>query len=109
MNLDKTAQEFEKYRLIVQIDNDHTLQLVREPYSDTTTWQRWKRRRDLGQGAFGQVWQEAREDEYGDWHYRAVKTCSERSMQAARIDYKRELSALAAFSNSEVSQAVSFL
>lgn len=105
MNLDDTAEEFEKYRLTVRVHAEQSLQLVPDHTNNTHEWQSWKRRRALGQGAFGEVWQEGWEDKYGDWHYRAVKSCSERMMQAARIDYKRELSALAAFSNSEVSQS----
>lgn len=102
MSVTKAAEEFEKYKLNVEIQDGYTLQHVRDSTSGINTCQTWKRRRYLGHGTFGEVWQEGWEDEYGDWHYRAVKSCSERKMRDAKIDYKRELSALAAFSKSEV-------
>lgn len=103
MSTPVAAEEFERYKLTVRVRDDCTLQLVRDPISGSDTWQKWKWRRDLGHGAFGEVWQEEFKDEHGDKHYRAVKLCSKRMMREAQIDYKRELSALAAFSRSEVS------
>jgi hypothetical protein len=102
MSLKTADEDFERYRLEVETRDDCTIQLVRDSLSRTDTWQIWSRKRSLGQGAFGEVWQESWEDKHGDWHYRAVKICSQRKMQAAKVDFKRELSALAAFSKSEV-------
>jgi hypothetical protein len=102
MSINLAPEDFEKYRLDVEIRDEGTVRLVRDSFGGANTWQTWTRRRSLGQGAFGEVCQEMWEDKHGDLHYRAVKTCSERKMRAARVDYKRELSALAAFSKSEV-------
>lgn len=104
MNHARPAEEFEKYRLNVQVHPDHSVQFVHDPSSNITARQTWQRRKHLGKGGFGSVWQEGWEDADGDWHYRAVKICSEQEMQVRRIDYKRELLALAAFSNSNVSE-----
>jgi len=107
MSINNAKDDFEKYRLTVQVRDESTLQLIPDATTGIDTWRTWRRKRHLGQGAFGEVWQEGTEDQYGDWHYRAVKVCSERKMQAAQIDYKRELSALAAFSKSAVSNTLS--
>lgn len=104
MSLTEDIYGLEKYRLTVAVRDGCTSQLVRDSSSGVDAWQEWRRKRHLGQGSFGEVWQEVWEDEDGDWHYRAVKACSEEGMRAAQIDYKRELSALAAFSKSEVSR-----
>jgi hypothetical protein len=102
MSANINTEDFEKHRLEVEVREDCTVQTVRDLLSGAITQQTWKRRRLLGHGGFGEVWQEGWEDKHGDWHYRAVKICSQRTMRVARIDYKRELSALAAFSRSEV-------
>ena len=106
MTFNITTEDFERYRLNVEVRDEGTVQLILDSHSGASTQQTWIRRRPLGQGAFGEVWQERWEDKHGDWHYRAVKTCSERRMRAARVDYKRELSALAAFSKSEVKMII---
>lgn len=99
---DASAEEFEKYRLVVDFRDDCTLQTVHDSSSNLTSVQTWNRKKELGDGAFSEVWQEESKDEYGDWQYRAVKVCSLRKLRAVQIDYKRELVALAAFSESKV-------
>lgn len=101
--------DFERYRLTVQTHGDHTLQPTRDSTDDLATWQTWRRGRSLGAGGFGEVHQQVWEDEHHDRHYRAVKVCNEQTMQARKIDYKRELSTIAAFSNSQVSRNFSNL
>ena len=103
------AEEFGKYKLDATSHDGRTHQLVCRSLSGAGSWQIWKRARSLGQGGFGHVWQESWEDEHGDRHFRAVKVCSHQKMQSARTDYKRELSALAAFSNSEVPKILNLL
>lgn len=100
--MSSSTEEFERYRLEVEALNGHHSQHVYDPVSKKSTWQVWMRKRPLGHGAFGEVQQEMWYDDSGDIHYRAVKICSEARMKSAQIDYKRELSALAAFSKSEV-------
>lgn len=77
MSINIAADDFEDYRLDVEFGDKCTLQRFRGSPSGANTWQTWSRARSLGQGAFGEVWQERWEDEHGDWHYRAVKICSE--------------------------------
>ena len=102
MNISIFAEDFEKYRLDAEARDDCAFQVVPDSVGGASTWKTWERKKLLGQGAFGEVWQEECKDKHGDWHYRAIKVCSKRKMQAAQVDYRRELSALAAFSRSEV-------
>lgn len=108
MDSSKIVSDFEKYKLPVQIRGDHTLQRTIDSTTGLTTWQTWRRGRSLGHGASGAVHQQVWEDEHHDLHYRAVKVCLVQTLQTTSIGYKRELSALAAFSNSEVSTIASF-
>lgn len=98
------VQDFERYRLSVQTHANGFLQPGHNSTSDISTWQTWRVGRFLGEGGFGEVHQQVSEDEHHDFHYRAVKEFKQKTMQARRIDYKRELSVLAAFSNSEVNR-----
>lgn len=82
----------------------HSIQIVRNSIGNIEKQQVWQRKDRLGKGAFGEVWKEVWEDQNRDWHYRAVKICSEADTETARKYHQRELSALAAFSRSEVSQ-----
>jgi hypothetical protein len=104
MRVNIVAEDFDAYRLDVEVRDEHTIQLVRDSSSGANTEQIWVRQKSLGHGGFGEVWQESWRDSRRDWHYRAVKICSEKKMQRAGVDYKRELSALAAFSESKVKE-----
>lgn len=101
MVTNESSSDLEKYRLTVDVSNDHVIQHARDSTGRATS-QTWRQGRKLGQGGFAEVFQQVWEDEHDDVHYRAVKVCLERNMKNNKIDYKRELSALAAFSNSEV-------
>jgi hypothetical protein len=59
-----------------------------------TEIQRWKRIRELGHGGFGDVWLE--QEEGGQ--LRAVKEIRKRDEASRKIDYSRELHAMASFS-----------
>lgn len=91
---------------MVDSRDDCTIQTSHDPLSNLTKVQTWSRKRELGDGAFSEVWQEESKDEHGDWQYRAVKVCSLRKLRAVQIDYKSELVALAAFSESKVHLAL---
>ena len=101
MELISRLSAFEKFKLDAEFRDDCTLQCVKTSFSGPRTWQVWKRARLLGGGRFGKVWQESLEGPNGDWLYRAVKVCPQEEMKSAGVDYKRELSALAAFSASK--------
>ena len=55
---------------------------------------RWRRKHDIGEGAFGIVWLEVEED----GSERAVKAISRRLCSYSKIDYKKELAAMAILS-----------
>lgn len=65
--------------------------------------QRWVRERTIGTGGGGTVWLEklTAEDE-GDVRLRAVKEIKKEPQQFKRVDYSRELEAMAKFSNPRV-------
>ena len=66
---------------------------------------RWTRDRIIGSGAFGDVWLENRDRLEEDGHaLRAVKVISKRRMQDCRIDYEKEILALAKFSKRSYQQ-----
>ena len=102
MTREATLGDLENYRLDASFSDTETSQSVRSLAGSQSTRQIWKRTRSLGSGSFGQVWQEALESEHGDWQYRAVKVCSRIQMQRTGVDYRRELSALAGLSSSQV-------
>lgn len=53
---------------------------------------RWRREKQIGTGAFGAVWLEKEE---GSGRLRAVKRIPKQQLDAKRIDFLRELDALA--------------
>ncbi|MCJ1403823.1 hypothetical protein MMC11_007046 [Xylographa trunciseda] len=103
MDQEEVLADLEKHRLQAEFSSESTLQTVSSLDGGGVTKQTWKRARPLGFGTFGQVWQEAMESEYGDWHYRAVKVCSRAQMRRVGVDYRRELDAFAKLSTSQYS------
>ncbi len=61
---------------------------------------RWRRQELLGSGSFGDVWLEVMENQPDT--KRAVKVIQKRRMKDAKIDYTKELKALAEFSRAKV-------
>ena len=61
---------------------------------------RWRRQELLGSGSFGDVWLEVLQDQPD--MKRAVKVIQKRRMKDAKIDYTKELKALAEFSRAKV-------
>ena len=61
---------------------------------------RWLRQELLGSGSFGDVWLEVLQDQPDV--KRAVKVIQKRKMKDAKIDYTKELKALAEFSRAKV-------
>ena len=55
---------------------------------------RWRKKHDIGEGAFGIVWLEVEED----GSERAVKAISRRLCSYSKIDYRKELAAMAILS-----------
>ena len=55
---------------------------------------RWRKKHDIGEGAFGIVWLEVEED----GSERAVKAISRRLCSYSNIDYMKELAAMAVLS-----------
>ena len=93
----------EHFRLNAQICVDHTLHIeyVSDPARGTRKTKvvkRWDRERHLGHGAFGDVWLEVRKEHDQVTAERAVKIIQKRRMVSVKIDYKRELLALAKLS-----------
>lgn len=64
---------------------------------------RWRRQELLGSGSFGDVWLEVLQDQPD--MKRAVKVIQKRRMKDAKIDYTKELKALAEFSRAKVCEA----
>ena len=62
--------------------------------------ERWYRKQKIGQGAFGEVWLDVRRED-DDVEKRAVKIIDK---SCCRVDYKRELLALATFSQRQYQQ-----
>lgn len=64
---------------------------------------KWYRERVAGRGAFGEVWLEV-EREHGLRNQRAVKIVNKSAMRGRKIDYRKELLALAKFSKPQYRQ-----
>ena len=67
---------------------------------NTKLVKRWRRQEMLGSGSFGDVWLEVLQDQ--PEIKRAVKVIQKRRMKDAKIDYTKELKALAEFSRAKV-------
>src|ERR1700743_3172921 len=93
----------EHFKLDAQICGDHTLhtEYVSDPARGARkvkVEKRWYKERHLGDGAFGDVWLEAQKESDRVTAERAVKILQKRRMESLKIDYKRELLALAKLS-----------
>jgi hypothetical protein len=93
----------EHFKLDAQIYGDHTLHI--EYMSDPARGirkarveKRWHKERHIGHGTFGNVWLEVYKERDGVTAKRAVKSIQKRQMESFKIDYKRELLALAKLS-----------
>ncbi|KAJ5234999.1 uncharacterized protein N7469_004167 [Penicillium citrinum] len=90
----------EQYTIHVELQIDRN-QRRRQVEIET----RWTRDRIIGSGAFGDVWLESKQRLEEDGRaMRAVKVISKRRMQDWRIDYEKELLALAKFSKRSYQQ-----
>lgn len=93
-----TSDLIEHFKLDAQVHDGHTVHI--EPARGmrrAPIEQIWYREKFLGHGAFGEVWLEAQRDQ-GQGATRAVKLIQKSRMQTVKIDYKRELLALAKLS-----------
>jgi hypothetical protein len=61
---------------------------------------RWYKKKSLGSGSFGEVWLEQENSDLAQ--LRAVKAIKKAQMERVKIDYMRELTALAHFSKPKV-------
>jgi hypothetical protein len=68
--------------------------------------EKWMRMEVIGEGAFGEVWREAHEQQQlgKGPRVRAVKCIPKRRMEAWNVDFKKELLAMAKFSKDKVSR-----
>ena len=81
---------------------EYTASAKSDPRS-TRIVKRWRRQELLGSGSFGDVWLEVLQDQPDV--KRAVKVIQKRRMKNAKIDYTKELKALAEFSRAKVCKA----
>ena len=92
------AKVFSDYTLHTSYRANRTRGLRKEKVED-----KWERQRSIGQGSFGEVWLEVKCQGTGAaTEERAVKIINKNRMRTFNIDYRRELSALAIFSKSQV-------
>ncbi|KAJ5081808.1 calcium calmodulin-dependent protein kinase type 1b protein [Penicillium alfredii] len=61
--------------------------------------ERWERQQELGTGSYGQVWLETCIEGEGTGRLRAVKEITKNDRSLTKVEYERELEALAKFSN----------
>lgn len=102
-----TSDLLDHFKLDAKFFPNYTLQTSYEP--DNTRGRqkkkietKWFRTTTIGHGSFGEVWLETESQEEGKANQRAVKILNIRQMNAHGIDYRRELTALAKFSKSQV-------
>ena len=62
----------------------------------------WNRMESIGEGTFGKVWRELHCQPGGNQEVRAVKVIEKQRIKAYKVDFKKELLALAKFSKNEV-------
>lgn len=92
------AEVFPEYTLHTSYRTNRTRGLRKEKVET-----RWNRQRSIGQGSFGEVWLEVKFQGTGAaTDKRAVKIINKIQMRTLKIDYRREISALAKFSKSQV-------
>jgi hypothetical protein len=99
MNLDL----IEHFKLDAQVFGEHTLHIeyVSDPargIRKARIEKRWDKERYIGHGAFGDVWLEVQKERGQVAAERAVKSIQKRQMESVKIDYRRELLALAKLS-----------
>lgn len=87
--MDFESEVIEQYRLFTEWRDDLTVHKSRHNNGTEETWQR---QRCIGQGGFGTVWLEARNDESNK--QRAVKEVKKPTGLSPNNDYRRELLAL---------------
>ncbi|KIX07874.1 uncharacterized protein Z518_02528 [Rhinocladiella mackenziei CBS 650.93] len=93
----------EHFKLDAQIYGDHTLHIehVSDPargLRKARVERKWYKERNIGHGAFGEVWLEVQKKRGQVTAERAVKRIQKCRMESVKIDYKRELLALAKLS-----------
>jgi hypothetical protein len=94
------------YRLVAHIHHDYTEQVIHksDPINGrrkVTIEKRWHKVKRLGKGAYGEVYLE-REETNGVESRRAVKQLPKLLQSGARVDYSRELSAMAILSKVKI-------
>jgi Protein tyrosine and serine/threonine kinase len=62
---------------------------------------KWYKKQCIGNGGFGKVWLEATQDDDDDVEKRTVEIINKAKMRPLRVDYNKELLALAKFSKQE--------
>jgi hypothetical protein len=97
---------FDHFKLDAEVFPEHTLHVTyktnRARGLREKNVKQWKRMESIGEGSFGQVWRELHGQPGGTEEVRAVKVIEKNRMRACRVDFKKELLALAKFSKDEV-------
>ena len=100
------------YKLKAEIFHDHTIHTSYQRNHQRGTREKvetkWDRQDRIGDGAFGKVWKESCQLPGGTSVVRAVKEVDKHRMEQCKIDFKKELLALAKFAKDEVSTRVAY-
>ena len=101
-----TDDLLDHFKLEAEVLPDHTLHVSYRPNRARGVREKvvtkWQRVACVGEGAFGKVWREQHQQPDGTHQVRAVKIIGKQGMSASRVDFKKELLALAKFSKEEV-------
>jgi Protein tyrosine and serine/threonine kinase len=94
------------FKLEAEVFPEHTLHVSYRPNRALGVREKvvtkWQQVACVGEGSFGQVWWEQHRQTDGTQQDRAVKIIQKHRMRASRVDFKKELLALAKFSKDEV-------
>ena len=100
------------YKLKAEIFHDHTIHSSYQRNHQRGTREKvetkWNRQERIGDGAFGKVWKESCQPPDDKSVVRAVKEVDKHRMEQYRIDFKKDLLALAKFAKDEVSTRVAY-
>ena len=94
------------FKLEAEVFPEHTLHFTykknRARGGQEKIEKQWNRMESIGEGTFGRVWRELHCQLGGNQEVRAVKVIEKQRIKAYKVDFKKELLALAKFSKDEV-------
>ncbi|XTI95272.1 WD40 repeat-like protein [Cenococcum geophilum] len=101
------------FKLEAEVFPEHTLHFTykknRARGGQEKIKKQWNRMESIGEGTFGKVWRELHYQLGGNQEVRAVKVIEKQRIKAYKVDFKKELLALAKFSKNEYQQAEVFV